>query len=405
MSGSPVTGQTTRWHSVNTFLATDLALLAAFETVPRTPFMPPAWFEPYDPPGFSGWQAIRRDELTHDELVTAAHRDTGHAAELDGHVNAEAVSDHRTGMPSNCTTSPGIAATILDDLDLDLESGQRVLEIGTGTGYLTALLSHRLGDSALTTIDIDPVAVERAQTALHEVGYHPRIVCGDGLDGAIDGAPYDRIVSTCAVPYLPPAWIDQARDGAVIVTGLGSAAANISAIARFAVHNGRAEGDFTGIDVHSEVLPPVMPSPPELRTLSAHLNAPGTLDRVRQTALSDDLVFAPFDQPELALLTRLSVPGLIYLEKNTPGRSAETWLLDPGRGSAAAFIEDSYKVHLAGPMDLWADIEATVVAWESLGRPSLDEFQITATATDQTVWLDRPGQPMAFHLPVPGSDR
>lgn len=403
MSGSAVTGQSGRWHSVNTLVATDPPLLAAFESVPRIPFMPRAWFELYDAPGFSGWQAIRRDELPHDELNTAANRDTGYATELDGQVCAEAVSDHRGGTPSSSTTSPGIAARILDDLEL--ESAQRVLEMGTGTGYVSALLSHRLGASALTTIDIDPVTVDRARIALHALGYHPRIVCSDGLDGDITSAPYDRIVSTCAVPYLPPAWIDQARDGAVIVTGLGAAAFTISAIARLVVRNGRAEGHLTGIDLDSEVLPPVIPHSPGLSTIEARLAAPGALDRARQTGLSDDLVFAPFDKPELALLIRLSVPGLIHQERKTPGRPFETWLFDPARGSAAAFVDDPYEVHLAGPTDLWADIEATVDTWESLGCPSLTEFRITATATDQTVWLDRPGQPMVFHLPVPRSDR
>jgi protein-L-isoaspartate O-methyltransferase len=57
---------------------------------------------------------------------------------------------------------------------LDVHSGHRVLEIGTGTGYNAALLSHRLGDTQVFSVDIDADLVELASQRLARTGYHPR---------------------------------------------------------------------------------------------------------------------------------------------------------------------------------------------------------------------------------------
>ncbi|WP_241844364.1 methyltransferase domain-containing protein [Kitasatospora sp. CB01950] len=100
---------------------------------------------------------------------------------------------------------------------LGAEAGQRVLEIGTGTGYSTALGAHRLGDANLTSIEYDPVVGGAAATALKAAGFEPRLIIGDGLRGDPQGGQYDRLVATCSVRYIPLPWLHQVKPGGRIL--------------------------------------------------------------------------------------------------------------------------------------------------------------------------------------------
>ena len=100
---------------------------------------------------------------------------------------------------------------------LDVDSGMRVLEIGTGTGFNAALLCHRLGDANVTSIDIDTMLVETARARLAGLGHRPFLATGDGALGVPVRAPYSRIIATAAVATIPPAWISQLVHGGRIV--------------------------------------------------------------------------------------------------------------------------------------------------------------------------------------------
>jgi len=121
-------------------------------------------------------------------------------------------------------TMPSLLATMLQALDV--RDGQRVLQIGTGTGYTAALLAARLGCGQVSTIDIDPQLVATAQRRLTGLGYRPTCIAGDGAAGHPAEAPYDRIVATCALPAIPRPWLAQVRPGgrvlAPVATGLAA---------------------------------------------------------------------------------------------------------------------------------------------------------------------------------------
>ena len=110
------------------------------------------------------------------------------------------------------SSQPSIMALMLEQLDV--APGQRVLEIGAGTGYNAALLRQLVGpDGQVTTIDIDPELAARARRALRQGGYPARVVVGDGRDGVPDAAPYDRVIVTASVEEIPNAWLDQLAPG------------------------------------------------------------------------------------------------------------------------------------------------------------------------------------------------
>ena len=113
------------------------------------------------------------------------------------------------GRPVSSCSQPAVTAMMLEQLDV--RGGQRVLEIGAGTGYNAALLAHLVGKTGqVVTIDIDEDLVEQARRnlAVANVG-GVSVVCADGAAGWSDGAPYDRIMLTVGAWDVAPAWVDQ----------------------------------------------------------------------------------------------------------------------------------------------------------------------------------------------------
>ncbi|MFJ4717105.1 methyltransferase domain-containing protein [Streptomyces sp. NPDC088785] len=121
----------------------------------------------------------------------------------------------RDGELVSSSSQPSLMAKML--ARLRVRDGHRVLEIGAGTGYNAALLAHRLGAGAVTTVDLDPEITESARTHLAAAGYRPLVVTGDGVRGCPERAPFDRIVATCALRAVPVGWLGQCRGGARIL--------------------------------------------------------------------------------------------------------------------------------------------------------------------------------------------
>jgi len=97
-------------------------------------------------------------------------------------------------------SQPYMVATMTEALELD--GFERVLEIGTGTGYQTAVLARLAAE--VWTIERDPVLAEEARERLAELGVaNVHFAVGDGTLGAPEGAPYDAILVTAGAPSIP----------------------------------------------------------------------------------------------------------------------------------------------------------------------------------------------------------
>jgi protein-L-isoaspartate(D-aspartate) O-methyltransferase len=124
------------------------------------------------------------------------------------------------GLPVSSSSQPAIMAIMLEQLGV--AAGQRVLEIGTGTGYNAALMSHLVGpEGSVVTVDIDPDLADRARAHLIAAGYPGvTVLCGDGGFGAPEFAPYDRIIVTAGASDLAPEWLAQVAPGGRIALPL-----------------------------------------------------------------------------------------------------------------------------------------------------------------------------------------
>jgi protein-L-isoaspartate(D-aspartate) O-methyltransferase len=103
---------------------------------------------------------------------------------------------------------------------LELESGDTVLEIGTGSGYQAAILAE-IGARVYTIEILEPLA-ETARKQLDELGYtNIEVKCGDGYKGWPEYAPFDGIIVTCAPPEIPVPLLEQLKVGGKLVIPVG----------------------------------------------------------------------------------------------------------------------------------------------------------------------------------------
>jgi protein-L-isoaspartate(D-aspartate) O-methyltransferase len=104
---------------------------------------------------------------------------------------------------------------------LDIEPGQRILEIGTGSGYQAAVLAE-VG-ARVWSIEIIEALGEQAKTRLLRLGYDKvEVRLGDGYYGWAEHAPFDAIIVTAAASHVPPPLLQQLKPGAKMIIPVGS---------------------------------------------------------------------------------------------------------------------------------------------------------------------------------------
>jgi protein-L-isoaspartate(D-aspartate) O-methyltransferase len=136
---------------------------------------------------------------------------------------SEAYSDTPLPIPGGVTISaPHMHAIFMSALKL--ETGDKVLEVGAGSGILLAYMKEVVGGKGeVYGIEVIEEVYEFAKNNLKKAGYGKKVklVLGDGSNGLPKYAPYDKIVSGASAPKIPKPWIDQLKPGGIIVTPVG----------------------------------------------------------------------------------------------------------------------------------------------------------------------------------------
>jgi protein-L-isoaspartate(D-aspartate) O-methyltransferase len=133
----------------------------------------------------------------------------------------EAYRDTPLSIGHNQTISaPSMIAIMLEEARL--RQGERVLEIGTGSGYHAALLAFLVGPRNVISIERVEVLAERARSNLASVAFgEVTVVVGDGSLGYPDRGPYDCIMATAGAPQIPDPWASQLSSQSRIVAPIG----------------------------------------------------------------------------------------------------------------------------------------------------------------------------------------
>lgn len=161
---------------------------------------------------------LGRDHI--DTRVLAAMRRVPREQFVPDENRALAYGDHPLPIGHGQTISQPFIVALMTDL-LDVQPGQRVLEVGTGCGYQAAVLAE-LG-AAVETIEIVPELARTARQTLAALN-HGRVTVHvrDGHAGLPERAPFDRIIVTAAPSEVPPALLEQLASGGRLVMPVGS---------------------------------------------------------------------------------------------------------------------------------------------------------------------------------------
>ena len=134
-------------------------------------------------------------------------------------MRREAYDDHPLPIGEGQTISQPYIVAIMSEL-LQLTGGERVLEVGTGSGYQAAVLAE-LAKEVYSIEILEPLA-RRAAATLRELGYAGVVVrAGDGYLGWPEAAPFDAIIVTAAPDHIPQPLVDQLKIGGRLVIPVG----------------------------------------------------------------------------------------------------------------------------------------------------------------------------------------
>ena len=352
---------------------------AAFEAIPRH------WFAPrFTLPDNAGGQTLDVADSSHREVwLRAVYRNTALLTELEAHEIAT----------TSCS-APSVVATMLEAGQA--AEGDRVLEIGTGTGWTAGLLSNRLGSAAVSSVDISPKCVAEARERLQSLGLNPTLAIWDGYQGYEPGAPYDRIIATASLRQVPPAWLAQVRPGGTILVDLrGDFAGNLALLTVGADQS--AEGCFLASGVNFMPLR----SGHQPFDLLPELSSRAVNDTGEQRTVG--LNPAVLRKRGFAFFAQVTMPGTQVGQVGIKGGARYFCLTDPA-SQAWARVEladetTERQVTQGGDRRLWDELEAAHEQWEQLGQPAPQDFTVSISeAGEQMARL--PGVEAAWTLPM-----
>jgi protein-L-isoaspartate O-methyltransferase len=344
----------------------------AFAAVPRETFLPDAVWR--KGPGGAALAVDQGSDPKTWSAMVYNERQTI-VTQLDGGM---------TDGPGHFTSSSTMPLVMAQMLAVLPERG-RVLEIGTGTGYNSALLAHRYGSQNVVTVEYDRQLADRARITLAKAGFPVSVVCDDGAAPLDMAGDFDAVIATCAFRRLPAAWIDACPSGRIIFP-FATRWSDVAALVLDTQDGARASGRFYPGFVFMDTRAQEPADDPPCATEAGAA-------RVSQLAPAE----VTWQSPNAAFAIGLLVPGVDYRTYTEAGITRITvW---DGHGSWAVVDQDpgpdGWAVREHGPRGLWVDVEEACRRWATWRRPSPDRFRAQASAGRMQFFLDEFDYPVA----------
>lgn len=373
---------------------TDPAWRAVVEEVPRHRFVPGFYLPAAerDEDGLTVWEPVTA-ELDGERWLSAVHSDTTLITQFDGEEpDWENPSVRHGGAPSSSSTLPSLVVRTWTDAEVS--EGHTLLEIGTGTGYSTALACERLGADAVTSVEVDPRRLDQAAAALYGLGHTPTLAVADGLYGYWPEAPVDRIVAACSFRSVPPALPAQTRPGGKVLLPLSGWLYGYARVLLTVAADGSAEGpllpgtvSFMAARTHAA---PAFGNPAHWAADLPRAARPARHGPERITAATEEAF-------HLRFLAQCAAPTA---QLTTDGKA--THLIDVVTGSACTLVPEGegWWVREAGPVRLWERVEDVLGAYDAAGQPGPEQFRLHVRGGEQVLRHPRmPDLPLAPATP------
>jgi len=327
-------------------------VLGALARVPRQRFVDRFWSPPQ---GTFEANAIREWNVGDDDPSQVA------ALLHDAHRALAVHAAYEWGDALSTLSAPAVIASLLQNLDV--APGMRVLEIGSGTGYTTALLAELAGDPSLvTSIEIDRQLSMSATERLAELGYAGvHLVEGDGDLGVEADAPYDRIIATVGCEDLSPAWRDQLTPDGIVVAPVSRGLEHplVKASGRDTGFVGRVVDRSTFVRIQG--LQAMSPSIPTLRQRAD--------SAIESTSIPTELAVA---LETTTISPAAAIWGLEYYLALRAPATDPTVLVSEDGDSVAILDANSRSISSSGPHGATcsAELLARASDWVGLGSPT-----------------------------------
>lgn len=311
------------------------------------------------------------------------------------------------GRQHPVAVSPNPELTVRMLQALDIHAGDRVLQLGAGSGHTTALLAHRVGDTHVTAVEIDPELRHLAATRLHRRDQHPHLVLADSTTlGAClhpntkpepaAGRGFDRVLACHSIDDVPAVWLHHTAPGALVLAVLsGGLDAGHPVLLRRTepgtptrTPTGTLTAPPCGAELTGYFLPWAAALPARRhRVRLATARAPGpAAERPRHCRTILDPATLHTDTP-LALLHQLHLPPATTAAVRDNGTGQPATYLHARDGSWAEITHPAGRHGLrdartAGPTNLLNALETAHTTFHDLHQPSWENFGITARPHD-----------------------
>ena len=337
--------------------------------VPRHLFVP-NWWEWAEPGEFDSWTFALADR-DRAAWLQAAYADRSLVTQVGPlHADHAEPGAKTRGRPTSSATLPSLLINLYRHAMIG--EGMDVLDVGTGSGYGTALLAERLGDRHVTSVDVDSYLTKAAQQRLEQIGLQPDVRVCDAT-GPLEGE-FDRIVATVSVRPVPASWLAVLRPGGRLVTTIADTGLIVTADKTpDGGAAGRIEWDRAGFMATRHG--PDYPAPPDL---------PDGWDGEERS--SPYPVVDVVEAWELWSMLSILCPGIRHHYRRD-GDRRQAWMVHPDGSWAHAVSsgDGPATVRQGGPRRLWDLLDDLRARWLRDGSLPVYGARVTITPDGATV--------------------